>query len=190
MQNRARLRTPQGWQWISVPLKGGQHGVPIHRAALAPDAEWSGKHRRSLQHHYGTAPFFVHYAPQVFDLIGRPWRWLGELTCATTEWLLEAFRIQTPVSRLSTWELPPASAEELSITLEGASVVTSRASAARDVGVFQDVVVVDFEERPRYQNFAGFEVGMSALDLLFNYGPDATSLIVRDSSLGGASDRS
>ena len=28
-QNRTKVRNPQGWQWVSIPLKGGQHGRPI-----------------------------------------------------------------------------------------------------------------------------------------------------------------
>jgi hypothetical protein len=35
--------------------------------------------------------------------------------------------------------------------------------------------VLRFDEPTYHQNFSGFEAGMSAVDLLFNYGPEARS---------------
>jgi hypothetical protein len=42
--------------------------------------------------------------------------------------------------------------------------------------------VLDFVERPRRQNFPGFEPGLSVLDLLMNYGPDAARLLTAETA--------
>lgn len=187
-QNRARLRTPQGWHWISVPLRGGQHGQPISGVKIAYDTDWRGAHRRSLQSHYGTAPFFAHFRSDVFGLLDQAWPNLGDLTCETMLWTLRAFGAATSVERTSSWARRPGSVDHLAVQISSRSVVTLRESAKRDRRAFASVQVVDYDEAPRHQNFSGFVSGMSALDLLFNYGPEARAVILRDVVLRSRSD--
>lgn len=179
-QNRARVRTPQGWHWISVPLQARQHGRPIAAVEIAPHTEWAAHHLRSLQHNYGTTPFFPHFAPEITDLLGQPWNWLGDLTSATTEWLLRAFGIKRNVIRTSSMDPMPNGIESLGAHLQTREVFVSRESARRDLQTLPDARVVGYDESPRHQNFAGFECGMSALDLLCNYGREGLELIARD----------
>jgi len=41
MQRRSRLRNPQGWQWITVPLQARQQGRPLVEAAINDDDPWT-----------------------------------------------------------------------------------------------------------------------------------------------------
>ncbi|HEX7071574.1 MAG TPA: WbqC family protein [Rhodothermales bacterium] len=181
-QNRARLRKPDGWHWISVPLEARQHGRPISEVRISRSSEWRGAHCRSLQHDYGTAPFFAHYSGEIFDLIRGPWSTLGDLTCATVEWTLRAIDCHAPISRTSSLDPAPRSAAELASALGGVEVVCADDAAERLMQVFKRLVPAPYREAERYQNFGGFEPGMSALDLLFNHGPEARALVERDAS--------
>ena len=67
-QNRARLRTPQGWQWISIPLRGRQHGTPIREVMIWQRPAWLRKHLKALVYNYRGTPFFTYYEPALTDL--------------------------------------------------------------------------------------------------------------------------
>lgn len=176
-QNRARLRTPDGWQWISVPLRSGQHGRPIVDVSIRNSVDWQKQHARSLQHNYATAPFFAHFGPEVVELLSERWDELGALTVATTEWMLRAFRLSPTVTRTSSLHSRPSRLDHLHEGLGNAQVLVTGPGSHRDLAVFPDAKVVELEEARRHQNFDGFVPGMSALDLLFNYGREGLSLI-------------
>ena len=175
-QNRTRVRTPDGWQWLSVPLKGGQHGRPICDVQLEPGSDWQGRHRRSLHHNYARTPYFMQYDNNIAQTIDRQWDRLGELTVETTRWLLRAFEVDVVVKQTSQRVPVPMNLEELAPDLDGTVVCTPRVSD-RFIAAGLPVEILSFEERPRVQNFDGFEPGMSALDVLFNYGVAGRSLI-------------
>lgn len=191
-QNRARLRTPshagKAWQWLTVPTRSGTRDGPIREAAPADD-RWADQHRRALATNYRTAPYFDHYAPALFDLLGRPWPTLGALTAATVRWTHRSLRAPSHLMLAS--ELPAAPADLAGVlrSVEPERLVTLPESAASDrataeaVGV--DVGVLRYVEQERRQNFPGFEPGLSALDLLMNYGPEAAGVLQAGIGRGG-----
>ncbi|MDX1531695.1 MAG: WbqC family protein, partial [Rhodothermales bacterium] len=188
-QNRARIRTPnpggkrsaRAWQWLSVPLRSGAPGRPIHEVPIDAAAGWARRHEKALQFNYGTAPFFHHYAPQVAALWERPWERLADLTAESVEWTLQALGAPAALLRASALPGRPARVPAL-LRAAGADVlVTLPESAERDrahaeaAGV--RLQVVEVAEQPRRQNFEGFVPGLSALDLLMNYGSESAGLL-------------
>lgn len=190
-QNRARIRTPthagKAWQWLTVPTLAGTRAGAIRAVEPAGD-RWAAQHRRALATNYQTAPYYDHYAPALFDLLGQPWPTLGALTAATVRWAHRALRAPSDLVLASA--LPDAP-RDLAAVLRGfgpdrlvtlpESAATDRASADA-VGV--EVEVLRYAERPRRQNFPGFEPGLSALDLLMNYGPEAAGTLAAGGERG------
>lgn len=177
-QNRARLRTPQGWQWVSVPLKGGQHGTPIVDVAIRSHLLWHRAHLRSLMYNYRSAPFYHAYAPGVQALLQHPPVTLGALTCHSVtlmaRWLGVAGRL------VSASRLPgrPDTLPAILGILEGPVMLLTRPEArSTDSGHGVPVAVGRFTAPTYRQTFDGFQPDLSALDLLFNYGPDARRII-------------
>lgn len=176
-QNRTRLRTPprprRSWQWISVPLKGRQHGRSILEVEVDNRSTWARSHWRAFRYNYQTAPFFDHYEAAFRDLFERQWVHLGALTCATAELLHRLFGCSSSITRASTLPGAPRHLGAMIACAGGGTLLTSEATAARDGAQTASARVLRYRE-PRYrQNFEGFEPGLSAADLLFNYGPDA-----------------
>lgn len=174
-QNRAPLRTPDGWQWISIPLKGRQHGLPISEVEIRGKHRWIRKHWRALHFNYRTTPFFEFYEPRLRPLFEDEWQELRELTVASIELTRDLLGIHTPLVYASRLEGTPSGLEsvmhrvgreDLIVPLESLSVDAPLASA-----------VLQFDALRYRQNFEGFEPGMSALDLLFNYGPESLAII-------------
>lgn len=174
-QNRSPLRTPDGRQWISIPLKGGQHGLPILEVRIGGKHRWIGKHWRALQFNYRTTPFFEFYEHRLRPVFDRDWNRLSDLTAASVEIVRDLLGIDTPVALASQLSGAPS-------TLDGILEVTGREDLlipreSLRVDAVLAASVLEFDA-PRYrQNFEGFEPEMSVLDLLFNYGPACLTMI-------------
>lgn len=173
-QNRTPVRTPDGRMWLSLPLERASRGRTIDRVRLVQQRFWPGKHWRALVHNYSSTPFFQHYAGDLEALLRRPWPCLADLTVATTQWLVRQLGIRTGIRRIgpeggSTLEEVTAWFEDQYVALDD--------TAAHDERVMPPGEVVEFTAVPYAQNFDGFEPDLSALDVLFNWGPEGLHLL-------------
>ena len=167
-----------------MPTRSGTRDGPIRAAEPAGD-RWAAQHRRAIATNYQTAPYYDHYAPALLDLLNEAWPTLGALTAATVRWTHRMLRAPSDLVLASA--LPDAP-DDLTAVLRRVgpdrlatlpeSAETDR-QAAGSVGVRVDVL--RHVERPRRQNFPGFEPGLSALDLLMNYGPEAAGTLMAGS---------
>ncbi len=171
-QNRSKLRTPQGWQWITVPLRRGQHGLSHAFTRIAAEPGWRRRHWRSFLCNYGRTPFFGHYADQVRALLFESGASLSDLTYASIRFVHVSFGMHSVLERVS-----DTGADSTEI-LGGSSpfcILSSREQARLSCARGQWVLL--FNHAPYRQPFTGFEAGMSALDLLFGYGPEASAML-------------
>jgi hypothetical protein len=184
-QNRTRVRTPEpvaegdpnaGWAWLTVPLAGGAVGRALGDVEVV-EGRWRDVHRKTLRHHYGSAPFYAHYAPELEALLAAPAPSLAAFTAPTVGWTLRALRAPARVALASDLPGAPVSLPEVLAAVGARELVTLPESAEGDrrqaEGAGVEVRVVPASEPPRRQNFPGFVPGCSALDLLLNYGPEA-----------------
>ncbi|MDX1548907.1 MAG: WbqC family protein [Rhodothermales bacterium] len=176
-QNRARLRTPDGWQWISVPLERGQHGAAIAGTRLREGTGWQRTHWKALVFNYGAAPFFDAYAPRLRPLFEQPWTLLGALTCATVAAVHALLEAPSRLVRASALDGAPADLPKVLAAAGGGPLLVPEAVAAVDAGHAAEAYALRCVPPVYRQAFAGFEPGMSALDLLFNYGPEARRIL-------------
>jgi len=163
-QNRAKLRNPNGWQWITVPLKGGQRGRPIAEMEIDNTVPWRGKHFRALSFNYRSAPYFEYYEDRLLDFFERDWKRLGSLTAASVALVAHFLSLRTP-------ELLSSVDEDFLGSESDELLLDSDPEKLKGVRL-------EFREPYYEQNFDGFEPGMSALDLLFNHGPNAKSILI------------
>ena len=181
-QNRAKLRSPQGWHWISVPLHGKQHGRPIREVEIENKRKWTRSHRRSFEYNYRSTPYFEYYEERFVPLFEKQWKRLGALTCASVELLHGLLELDSRLVRASALAGEPTSVPAVLDALEasGQAMLLAPPSAAdHDADLVQEAGAFRYEAPSYHQNFAGFEPGMSTADMLFNYGPD-TAAMLRD----------
>ncbi len=187
-RSRNQIKTTNGLQWLSVPIDvKGKFDQRIKDAQTAGNA-WAAKHWSSLCLNYGKASFFRDYAPSLEDLYLQ----LSNETSLSTinsrliRWMCGAMAITTPI----TWSMDYLQREGKSDRLlsvcqaAGASHYLS-GPAARDyldtdlfaaAGV--SVSFADYSDYPSYpQLHPPFVHAVSALDLLFNTGPDASEFM-------------
>ncbi len=93
-QNRNRIRSSQGWQWVTVPVLH-DHGQLINEVKINPSVNWRAQHVRSIELNYMKAPFFKEYWPQIRPLYDEPWTGLNALNITLVKRLAGLLNIQT-----------------------------------------------------------------------------------------------
>ena len=180
-QNRCRIRTAQppegGHAWLTVPLVAGAPGTSLRDVVIAPEPRWRQVHRKTLLHHYGSAPFWPHFERELIELIDLPVNRLADLTTATVRWTARSLGAPAGLLRASELVGAPDTVPAI-LAAAGASVLLTLAeSAERDARLAAEAGIASrvlrYTERPRRQNFPGFVPGCGSLDLLLNYGAEA-----------------
>jgi len=189
-QNRNRIRTAKGWQWLTVPVL--QHfGQRIDEVLINPTAAWKAQHLRALDMHYARAPYRNRYLAQLRELYAAPWNKLSDLNEATVQWLLEAYGITTPVHRAADYAARDEPTDRLIDLCRavGATQYLAGPGAEHymDTPRFESSGVrlnLQVFHHPIYrQVYEPFEPNLSALDLLLMQGPEALTTLRRMRSM-------
>lgn len=185
--NRNKVRTPEGWNWITVPVrtKGRFSQLSINQVEIDQNVFWSKKHWRTIEANYSKSPCFSQYSRSLQDLYDREWATLGALLDEGRRYFLTELGIMKDLVRSS--ELSPQS-KKSDMVLElckkvGATCYLSgpfgrdylNAHEFEDAGIelrFHDYVHPEYE-----QVYKGFEPYMSIIDLLFNHGPKSLEIL-------------
>jgi len=189
-QQRNRLRTPNGLEWLTVPvLISGRFGQCINDVQIKV-GEFPSKHLKTIRQHYGRCKYFEQYWPefQRIMLEAEEHASLADLNISLLRWLADCLGITTPIMRATEVYLGSASrSDRLVEILErvGAdSYLSPRGSLEylqADREVFSRArISVAFQtfDHPTYsQRYQPFMVGASVIDLLFNEGPGTLRVI-------------
>ncbi|MGB7539357.1 MAG: WbqC family protein [Anaerolineales bacterium] len=180
-ENRNRIRTPQGWAWVTAPvLLKGRFGQAFLDVEINNRVRWAEVYWRTLLQNYSRAPFWKTYAPVLEELLLRPWQKLVDLNLALIDLIWRAFGITTPTRRASTLGVTgKKSGLLLDICRKTGATVYLSGPSGRDYleqSLFSDAGIgVEFHEfhHPEYpQRFSPFVPGLASIDLLLNEGPD------------------
>jgi hypothetical protein len=201
-QNRTRIRMPSGkpngpdyeGRWLTVPVVQRSQKECIADKDIDNRAEgarlWSAIHLATLRHAYRDAACFDLYMPALKEILSARWQRLVDLNRAMLEVLRDAFGIRTPLVRSSELGVHGVKSElVLQICrrlgahtflggMGGSRAYLEREAFAR-AGI--DVVWQEFRH-PAYPQCgdAPFIAGLSALDLLFNCGPQGRRLFIEN----------
>ncbi len=179
-QNRNRIRTSQGWQWLTVPVLH-TFGQRIMDTRINQTVDWQGKHLRAVEIHYGRAAHRDRFLEGLRETYRRPWEKLSDLNLAVLKWLLETFGITTPLRLASEMSLRVDPTDRLIDICRavGATHYLAGSGAAEymDLPRFEasgvTLEVQDFRHPVYPQCYDPFIPGMAAIDLLFTSGDDA-----------------
>jgi len=187
--NRNKIRTRDGWCWLTVPLltKGKGADLLIDSLEIANDTSWARKHWAAIRHSYARAPYFAGHAHFFEDIYSREWPCLAELMREVTAYLLNAFSIRTPILFSSEMKVE-GKKDGLILNLCRAVEATVYISGPFGRGYLREplfeeagirVVYHDYDHPAYPQSYPGFEPYMSAVDLLFNCGPKSYEILSR-----------
>jgi hypothetical protein len=180
-ENRNRIRTRQGWAWLTVPvLTKGRFGQTFGEVEINNKTRWTEVYRRTLAQNYSKAPFWKTFGPMLEELLARPWNKLLELNLALIAFLWSAFDIAVPTRRAS--ELGVAGKKsELLLDICRKTNATTYLSGPSGKGYLVESLFanagigVEYHtfHHPEYsQLYPPFIPGMASIDLLLNEGPE------------------
>ncbi|MFO7709632.1 MAG: WbqC family protein [Desulfobacterales bacterium] len=184
-QNRNRIKTAQGWQWLTVPVT---YRYPQRIGAVGIDntADWARKHLQALQTNYRRAPFFESHFPAIEAVLRRRWESLSALNLELIECIRGILGIgHKPAALASAISASDEPTERLiDICRElGADTYLAGAGARAymDAGRFARSgvrLLTQAFEHPVYpQRFNGFTPQLAIVDLIFNCGPESAGII-------------
>ncbi len=187
-RHRNKIKTPAGSQWLSVPVKasGSHDGLPIREVAIAEDGKWRRKHLASWDQNYRNAPCYDAYRGLLEQIYGHQCERLVDLNCYSTELIAKALGMAMPTFvRSSTLAAEGQKTDRLLDVLGkvGATHYISGPSARdyieiekfEQAGITLEFMSYDYHPYP--QLHGAFEGAVTVLDLLFNVGPKAGSMI-------------
>ncbi|HEU5324078.1 MAG TPA: WbqC family protein, partial [Methylomirabilota bacterium] len=111
-QNRNRIKTPGGWQWLTVPVRQ-RFLQRIADVEIDNTAAWPRKHLQALTQSYGGSPFFGVHAPFFRTLYSRRWDRLLDLNVAVLRYLVDALQIRTELILASSLTAPGTATQRL-----------------------------------------------------------------------------
>jgi len=188
--NRNKIRTKDGWQWLTVPVKTkGRFGnLSIQGLEINGTAKWEKKHWNAIQLHYGRTSYFGQHAAFFEDLYCRHWIKINDLIRESTRYLLEVLGIRTRLLFSSKMRME-GKKNDLLLNICRAVEATHYLSGplGRDylnAELFEErgihLTYHDYKHPIYPQAYPGFESRMSVVDLLFNCGPESFDVLMRN----------
>lgn len=189
-RNRNQIKTAQGKQWLSIPVHsaGVTQGIPIKDVKIDWSKPWAKNHWKALTFSYSKAPFFHQFAPLFEPFYQRQDMLLADFTIDLTIALARELGI-THTKFIRSSEIPGINGQKTErliqiLTSVGTTHYISGPSA-RDyieqeqfdaAGITLEYMVYDYPEYP--QLYPPFDPQVSALDLLFMTGSDASKFFI------------
>jgi len=181
-RNRNKIKTPQGTQWITVPVKvKGKYYQKIKDTEL-DGMDWAVKHWATISNNYRRARYYQEVAAWLEPLYQRDYTHLSDLNRTFIEAICLALGITTKISSSTDFELVDGKTERLAhLCKDAGGTDYVSGPAAKDYceeRVFTDLGLglhwFDYSGYPEYPQLWGeFTHEVTVLDLMFNCGPEA-----------------
>lgn len=188
-RNRNLIKTPQGAQWLTIPVKSkGKFGQTIKNTELS-DPRWADQHLKSLVLNYKKAPHFTEIHSLIETLYKGNYQTISEVNLCFMQHICGYLNIPTKIT--CSWDYQATEYKSDSHQTErlvhlcqqaGGTEYISGPSAKNYINpkLFDDANIslswFDYQGYPEYpQLWGAFTHTVSALDLLFNCGPDSVN---------------
>ena len=184
-QNRNRIKTAQGWQWLTVPVT---YRFPqrIDQVKINPQSNWARKHLLALRTNYSRAPHFCDYFELFEEVLTEKRQGLAALNIRLVRELAGLLGISTPLRLASELGGLPEGPDERLIAIcqhLGAEVYLAGIGgrAYMNLEKFEkagiEVVFQEFEHPVYPQLYGDFLPNLSVVDLLFNCGKQSLRIL-------------
>ncbi len=185
-QHRNKIRTKDGWMWLTVPvLTKGKYHQRICDTEINNNIDWRRKHWRSICLNYKSAPYFAGHSDFFEALYRKNWTSLADLNTEIILYMAKALKISTKIVKCSELDID-GRGSDLLINIcrklgaaEYLSGIHGRDYIDMDAINRSGIKVVfqDFKHPVYGQGYGDFIPNLSAIDLLFRRGDEAAELI-------------
>ena len=185
-RNRNRIKTANGIQWLTVPvtLKFQDYIKDVH---IDNKTNWRKKHISALKLNYAKSPYLKNYIPIFEEAYAREWEMLIDLDMFFIEKLALAIGIEEKkIIKASDLKIEGGRIDRLMKICKhcGADIFYEGAAGTNYINAedfASQGIKVEFQDykHPVYsQPYGDFVPYMSAIDMLFNCGPESLSTLI------------
>lgn len=185
-QNRNRIRTKEGWMWLTVPVLKNEEPYPnISSVHIDNSQDWRKRHWRAIYVNYAKEPFFNKYSSFFDDLYKKEWERLVDLNINIINYIIQALGIGRRVYLESQLNINTANtARIIDICKElkadtylsgigGKGYLDEKQFSANKI----KLIYQDFKHPQYTQRYNPFIPFISIIDLLFNCGPESLKVL-------------
>lgn len=168
-RNRCQIISGNGVISLSIPVDKGDHVKCFSKdIRFSFHSDWQTLHWRSLVAAYNSSPFFEYYADDLLPFFTRKWNFLFDFNSEIQFKIMELLEIEVDDIRLTEMYKTEFTTGEFDLR---EAIHPKKLPETIDSG---------YQAVPYYQVFSqklGFVPNMSIVDLLFNMGPESTSVL-------------
>ena len=171
-RNRCRFYAADGVQDLNIPVvhEGGTHKLPISEIRIDWSKAWLQQHERAIISAYRTSAYFEYYMDEFFAIYAEKPERLIDLNTSLLRFLLDKTGIAADIRFTSKYSREAVVNDDKDIIFCSDLRETIHPKRPNDILATLEL------EKPYFQVFAqkhGFRSDLSAIDLLFNEGPDS-----------------
>lgn len=189
-QNRNKIRTKDGWIWLSVPvITEGKGRQKISDVMIDNDIPWQRKHSGSLKTWYGHSKYLEQYFPFFKEVYSRTWEKLVDLNVYIIEYILKQLAIAKPIYFESSLDIRNTGTGRITEICQKLRADTYLSGIGGREYLEEDMfkeagiklIYQDFHHPVYKQQFMtdvnDFIPNLSIIDILFNEGPKAREIL-------------
>ncbi|WP_320112193.1 WbqC family protein [Draconibacterium orientale] len=167
-RNRCQILGGNGPISLVIPVvKGRGPKVLIKDLQISYDENWQRNHWQTIVSAYNSSPYFEYYQDELYPFFERKTNYLLDYNLQTHEQLCDFFEIENKIRLTDDFEQVPEN------TLNLRDKISPKLKHNSDA---------DFQPQTYTQVFSdkyGFLPNLSILDLLFNEGPNAYTILLQ-----------
>ncbi len=178
--HRALIRTPEGTQYLNVPVKTEDRKKPIREVRIDHSKSWIDPILRALKYNYSNSVYYDFYEPEIRADVtaGENFEFLMPFACHIRKRLFQYLEIELNADIVFSSEMRDYSSDpdRLAENLEANSYYQEH-NARHYQRQGKNRSKLPFKHPDYRQHFDGFEPYCCLLDLLFQYGPESFRVI-------------
>lgn len=173
--HRAQIRTPDGTQWINIPVRTGDRKKAVKDVRMDHSEDWVTPLLRTLEYNYRNSIYYDFYEPEIkadFES-AYDYTFLMDFVLYIQQRLFRFMDIKIDYKLAS--QLPDYTSDpDLLAERLGADTLFQEHDSRHYQRQAERLQNEPTFTHPEYhQHFDGFEEGCSILDVLFQFGPES-----------------
>ncbi len=166
-RNRCNIMGANGILPLSIPvLKGQAHKTYVRDIRIDYNKKWQKLHWRSMESAYRHSPFFEFYMDEFYPFYEQRFEFLIDFNAALLELVLQSLEIENTLNY---------SREFIDAGIVDYADYRETIHPKRDLS--SDPLFVPLTYQQVFLERLGFKANLSIIDLLFNEGPNARSVL-------------
>ena len=173
--HRAQIRTPEGKQWINIPVRTEDRKKAVKDVRMDHSEDWVTPLLRTLEYNYRNSIYYDFYEPEIkadFES-AYDYKYLMEFVLYIQKRLLRFMDINIDYQLASAVPNYTSDPDLLVERLDADKLFQEYDSRHYQRQAERHKHEIEFNHPQYHQHFDGFEPWCSILDVLFQFGPES-----------------